>query len=59
GIEKNIGILVGRRFKRQGMSLTAIRQVWSHEGANNLLALRAKKLNQIWQQESQALNYTR
>jgi hypothetical protein len=52
GIEKNIGILVGRRFKRQGMS-------WSHEGANNLLALRAKKLNQIWQQESQALNYTR
>lgn len=50
GIEKNIGTLVGRRFKRQGMS-------WSHEGANNLLALRIKKLNQIWQQDSKALNY--
>lgn len=49
GIEKNIGILVGRRFKRQGMS-------WSHEGVSNLLALRIKKLNQIWQQDSKALN---
>ena len=52
GVEKNIGILVGRRFKKQGMS-------WSHEGANNLLALRAKKLNQLLQQESEALNYDR
>jgi len=52
GVEKNIGILVGRRFKKQGMS-------WSHKGANNLLALRAKKLNQLWQQESEALNYAK
>lgn len=40
-VEKNIGIYVGRRFKRQGMS-------WSKEGANNLLALRTEKLNTLW-----------
>lgn len=45
GIEKNIGIHVGRRCKKQGMS-------WSHEGINNLLALRSKKLNQLWSETS-------
>lgn len=40
-VEKNIGIHVGRRFKKQGMR-------WSKEGANNLLALRTEKLNQLW-----------
>lgn len=45
GVEKNIGIHVGRRCKRQGMS-------WGHEGVNNLLALRNKKLNQLWNQTS-------
>jgi hypothetical protein len=45
GIEKNIGIHVGRRCKKQGMS-------WSHEGINNLLALRSKKLNQLWSDTS-------
>jgi len=44
-IEKNIGIHVGRRCKKQGMS-------WSHEGINNLLALRSKKLNELWQEIS-------
>ncbi|MFQ6608727.1 MAG: hypothetical protein ACE5EE_09350 [Fidelibacterota bacterium] len=39
-VEKNIGIHVGRRFKKQGMR-------WSREGANNLLALRTEKLNQL------------
>lgn len=45
GIEKNIGIHVGRRCKKQGMC-------WSHEGINNLLALRSKKLNQLWSETS-------
>ena len=45
GIEKNIGIHVGRRCKKQGMN-------WSHEGINNLLALRSKKLNQLWSETS-------
>lgn len=45
GIEKNIGIHVGRRCKKQGMS-------WSHEGINNLLALRSNKLNQLWSETS-------
>lgn len=40
-IEKNIGIHVGRRLKRQGMS-------WSPDGAYNLVALRTKKLNMLW-----------
>jgi hypothetical protein len=29
-MEKNIDVVIGRRFKRQGMS-------WTKEGANNLL----------------------
>jgi len=45
GIEKNIGIHVGRRCKKQGMS-------WTHEGINNLLALRDKKLNRLWSETS-------
>jgi hypothetical protein len=45
GIEKNIGIHVGRRCKKQGMR-------WSHEGINNLLALRDKKLNLLWSETS-------
>ena len=32
-MEKNIGVVIGRRFKKQGMS-------WTIEGANNLLKLR-------------------
>ena len=44
-VEKNIGIHVGRRLKKQGMS-------WSRRGANNLLALRTKKLNMLWNSES-------
>lgn len=32
-MEKNIDVVIGRRFKRQGMS-------WTKEGANNLLKLR-------------------
>ena len=32
-MEKNIDVVIGRRFKRQGMS-------WTREGANNLLKLR-------------------
>ena len=43
-VEKNIGIHVGRRLKKQGMR-------WSKEGANNLLALRTEKLNQLWRDE--------
>jgi len=45
GIEKNIGIYVGRRCKKQGMR-------WTHEGISNLLALRDKKLNQLWSETS-------
>jgi hypothetical protein len=32
-MEKNIDVVIGRRFKRQRMS-------WTKEGANNLLKLR-------------------
>ena len=32
-MEKNIDVVIGRRFKRQGMS-------WTKDGANNLLKLR-------------------
>ena len=32
-MEKNIGVVTGRRFKKQGMS-------WTKDGANNLLKLR-------------------
>jgi len=35
-MEKNIELIIGRRFKKRGMS-------WSREGANNLLKLRVKK----------------
>ena len=52
GIEKNIGIHVGRRCKKQGMS-------WSHEGINNLLALRSKKLNESWRETSDKYEYYR
>jgi hypothetical protein len=32
-MEKNIDVVIGRRFKKPGMS-------WTKEGANNLLKLR-------------------
>jgi hypothetical protein len=32
-VEKNIELMIGRKFKKRGMS-------WSREGANNLLKLR-------------------
>ncbi|HAL62140.1 MAG TPA: hypothetical protein DCP08_07015 [Chloroflexi bacterium] len=35
-VEKNIEIVIGRRFKKRGMS-------WSREGANNLLKLRVER----------------
>jgi hypothetical protein len=38
-VEKTIDIVVARRMKRRGM-------IWSREGANNLLALRAAFLNE-------------
>ena len=37
-MEKNIDVVIGRRFKRQGMS-------WTKEGANNLLKLRILRYN--------------
>ena len=37
-VEKAADVVVGRRMKRRGMS-------WSREGANNLLALRVRELN--------------
>lgn len=40
-VEKAVDILVARRMKRRGMS-------WSREGANNLLALRALHLNDVF-----------
>lgn len=43
-VEKNIGIHVGRRLKKQGMR-------WSKQGANNLLALRTEKLNRLWRDD--------
>jgi len=35
-VEKNIELLIGRRFKKRGMS-------WSRDGANNLLKLRVER----------------
>jgi hypothetical protein len=40
-VEKAADIVVGRRMKRRGM-------IWSREGANNLLALRVRCLNQAF-----------
>lgn len=37
-MEKNMDVVIGRRFKRQGMS-------WTKEGANNLLKLRILRYN--------------
>ena len=37
-MEKNIDVVIGRRFKKQGMS-------WTKEGANNLLKLRILRYN--------------
>jgi len=43
-MEKNIDVVIGRRFKRQGMS-------WTKEGANNLLKLRILHYNkQDWEE---------
>lgn len=43
-MEKNIELIIGRRFKKRGMS-------WSREGANNLLKLRVKKqLPEDWEE---------
>lgn len=39
-MEKNIDIVIGRRFKKHGMS-------WSVEGANKLLKLRILCYNKI------------
>lgn len=49
-IEKNVDIVVSRRFKKRGMR-------WSKEGANNLLALRVLSLdendwNKWWEQHA-------
>jgi hypothetical protein len=42
-VEKNIELMIGRRFEKRGMS-------WSREGANNLLKLRVKKqLPEDWE----------
>jgi len=42
-MEKNIELLIGRRFKKRGMS-------WSRQGADNLLKLRVKKqLPEDWE----------
>lgn len=40
-VEKAADVVVGRRMKRRGMS-------WSRQGANNLLALRVRSLNQAF-----------
>jgi hypothetical protein len=40
-VEKAADIVVGRRMKRRGMS-------WSRKGANNLLALRVRSLNEAF-----------
>jgi hypothetical protein len=40
-VEKAADIVVGRRMKRRGMS-------WSRQGANNLLALRVRSLNEAF-----------
>jgi hypothetical protein len=43
-MEKNIDVVIGRRFKKQGMS-------WTKEGANNLLKLRILRYNKIdWEE---------
>ena len=42
-VEKNIELMIGRRFKKRGMS-------WSREGANNLLKLRIERRDpDAWQ----------
>ncbi|GJQ21555.1 MAG: hypothetical protein HBSIN02_19100 [Bacteroidia bacterium] len=40
-VEKAADVVVGRRMKRRGMS-------WSRQGANNLLALRVRSLNEAF-----------
>jgi len=39
-IEKMVDVVVGKRMKRQGMS-------WSKRGANNVLALRCRRINSV------------
>ena len=51
-MEKNIDVVIGRRFKRQGMS-------WTREGANNLLKLRILRYNkddgeEFWERQKLA-----
>jgi len=51
-MEKNIDVVIGRRFKRQGMS-------WTKEGANNLLKLRIlcynkKDWEEFWKRQNLA-----
>ena len=51
-MEKNIDVVIGRRFKRQGMS-------WTKEGANNLLKLRILRYNRnnwegFWERQNLA-----
>ena len=51
-MEKNIDVVIGRRFKRQGMS-------WTKEGANNLLKLRILSYNKndwekFWERQNLA-----
>jgi len=40
GIERQVGVVVGQRMKRQGMS-------WTRNGADNLLAVRTSFLNRL------------
>jgi len=43
-MEKNIDVVIGRRFKKQGMS-------WTKEGANNLLKLRILRYDKhVWEE---------
>ena len=46
-VEKAADIVVGRRMKRRGMS-------WSRQGANNLLALRVRSLNEAFDRRASA-----
>jgi len=51
-MEKNIDVVIGRRFKKQGMS-------WTKEGANNLLKLRILYYNkndweEFWERQNLA-----
>jgi hypothetical protein len=51
-MEKNIDVVIGRRFKRQGMT-------WTREGANNLLKLRILRYNkndweEFWKRQNLA-----